>query len=345
MGQQLSRFLVQRVEAGAQGGAQGGENDEQKQEFLPAGSHVAVDFGTYVTKAACYALTEAVIDLKIRTHTEIVSAVNGDTIGSNTFFSGSKSNDTVFAFKNTLNEVRSQEACAALLKAVKVINSPTVCMFTVPNVLGPKDLAELDVCARAAGFLKAAFVSDPLAVVLNKAGHNPQEYKKWPASQTILSVVVGAAFTSISLVDATFPKIQVLKSVGRRTKSLIERLANHLYGVFDVDMQTVDQQMWGRMFMLCTLYVEMLIDGEEAEFAMENQDLRSALGQPSTPNGNIRISRELFASWVEHDMCLPVLEVSPCVLFVRKKNCCADGARARRGELHLYIFWRRSDRR
>lgn len=170
-------------------------------------------------------------------------------------------------------------------------------------------------------FSQARFISDPLALVLHVAGSDLEKFDAWPASQKILSIVVGAGFTSVGLIEARDTKIRLENAFCRGTNSLIERLMAYVFKLWEMDVFDIKQnhfKRWGEMFLFCKPLVETLLSKQEVSFPMNSAYLLSAVAENVGSQDTIKISTELFDSWVLEDMCLPVLSM---VQQLRVANC------------------------
>lgn len=142
MGQSLSRFMVKPIESPKP------KPEEQKEgpelgPFLPHGSCLAVDFGTYFSKAA-YVYAEGPrkgsnIVLKLQASKKCLSAIrkDGDSViyGEQAVNEGKKNDSALFAFKPLILKPEIQEALAQLLK--KFSTQPDIAwsrfVFNVPS--------------------------------------------------------------------------------------------------------------------------------------------------------------------------------------------------------------------
>lgn len=148
MGQDLARFIVKEKEPEAPKFVV----EEEKEEWLVPGSCVAVDLGMYETKAAIFTA-----DMTVYSPSPVTSAVSDEVVGITAFSLGPQSEATVFHIKSCIHEVKGQAACTKLLKAVMKDDhfiDPSTCIFTVPSAFTQSERQKLDICARAAGFVK-----------------------------------------------------------------------------------------------------------------------------------------------------------------------------------------------
>lgn len=110
----------------------------------------------------------------------------------------------------------------------------------------------------------------------------------------------------------TGKEIKVIQSAGRKTNSITERVMRYVLETVDRNSDTIKREqfrLWMRFFFLCLQKTEMLAKDLPFDIELKKEELLSVMGVLEGPDGELRVSLALFSSWIQEEMCKPVLEM------------------------------------
>lgn len=107
-------------------------------------------------------------------------------------------------------------------------------------------------------------------------------------------------------------EFKVIRSAGRKTNSIAERLMRFVLETVNRNSDTIKSnefRLWIRLFFVCMQKIDILAADTHIDIALDNDALLAAMDVPKGPDENLRVSRALFSTWIQEEMCKPVLEM------------------------------------